>query len=72
MEPETIRRRVLSFDDAPGRPADSAVFRMMAFASTYPPDEVARLREVCEAGGERWAAAREAYADHAVDLLSHW
>lgn len=72
MDRETIRRRVVSFDDEYDRPAESSVFQMMALASTYSPQKLDAMRERCAAGGETWERARAEYADHVADLAEKW
>lgn len=72
MDRETIRRRIVSFDDEYDRPAESAVFQTMALASTYSPGKLEAMRERCAEGGETWERARAEYADHVADLAEKW
>lgn len=72
MDAETIRERIVEFEDSYDRPAESSVFRMMCLASAYSPDEIERMHERCVRGGEAWASAREEYADHVIEFAGLW
>lgn len=72
MDRETIRRRIVEFDDEYERPSESSVFQMMALASTYSPQKLEAMRDRCAEGGETWEHARSEYAEHVADLAEKW
>jgi tryptophanyl-tRNA synthetase len=72
MDRETIRRRIVSFEDEYDRPTESAVFQMMALASKYSLETIESMRERCAEGGETWKRAQGEYADHVADLTEKW
>lgn len=72
MSLEEVTQHLIDGEGEYRNPEESVVFQMISSTSLYSGDEILQARDLCQQGGEAWAQAKRAYAQHLHEILSKW